>query len=178
MTNHLDFSPFVLCTCGFVLFCNRWRSYETFEELLVRTLSYGSYFFFPLGVIGFRDSRNFARGHDLANPFAYAVVGLQWGTKVGSIHQMGELCSQIVSRLKFLDTCQMERNYIIECCPKTDRKLLYGIWADGFIFVSQSGDKKAKFRVCEILYRFLRGNPQCRAPKLKHDLNNNNINNF
>ena len=135
-------------------------------------------FFFPLGVIGFRDSRNFARGHDLANPFAYAVVGLQWGTKVGSIHQMGELCSQIVSRLKFLDTCQMERNYIIECCPKTDRKLLYGIWDDSFIFVSQSGDKKAKFRVCEILYRFLRGNPQCRAPKLKHDLNNNNINNF
>lgn len=83
--------------------------------------------FFPLGVIGFKDSRNFARGHDLANPFACAVVGLQRGTKVGSIHQMGELRSQIGSRLKFLDTCQMEKNYIIECCSKTNRKLLYGI---------------------------------------------------
>lgn len=61
----------------YVWVCVVLQSYETFEELLVRTLSYGSYFFFPLGVIGFRDSRNFARGHDLANPFAYAVVGLQ-----------------------------------------------------------------------------------------------------
>lgn len=66
---------------------------------------------------------------------------------------MDELCSQVVSHLKFLDTCQI--NYIIESCSKTDRKLLYGIWADSLFFVSQSEGKKPKFRVCEILYGFL-----------------------